>query len=81
MTSSAKMEAADRASLAAAEGAAESTRTDGAGIRAQDGDEPEGDRLNERVEKRIMDIETGKVKMKRYTIDEYMRHLDDAVGG
>ena len=81
MTSLAKMEAADRAGLAAAEGAAESTRTDGVGIRAQDEDEPEGGRLNERVEKRIMDIETGKVKMKRYAIDEYMRHLDDVVGG
>ena len=81
MTSSAKAGTAGRAGLAAAEDAAESARTDIAGIRAQEEDEPEGDRLNKRVEKRIMDIEAGKVKMKRYTIDEYMRHLDDMLGG
>ena len=80
MTSLAGAGTADRAGLAAAEDAAESAKASGAGIRAQE-DELEGDRLNERVEKRIMDIETGRVKMKRYTIDEYMRHLDDIQGG
>ena len=60
----AKVGTAGRTGLAAAEDAAEPAKTDGAGVRAQEGDEPECDRLNERVEKRTMD-ETGKVKMKR----------------
>ena len=81
MTSLAGAGTADRAGLAAAEDAAEPAKASGAGIRAQEEGELEGDRLNERVEKRIMDIETGRVKMKRYTIDEYMLHLDDILGG
>lgn len=81
MTSLAKMEAADRAGLAAAEGAAESAGTDGAGVRAQEEDEPEGDRLNKRVEQLFLDIEAGKVKTTLYTFDEYMRHLDSIRDG
>ncbi len=47
-----------------------------------DGDSgAEGDLLNERVEKRIMDIEAGRVKMRRYTLDEHIRHLDEMLGG
>lgn len=81
MTSLAKAEMATRESLAAAEDAAEPARTSGMGLGTQEEDEPEGDRLNERVERRIMDIEEGRVQMKRYTFDEYMRHLDDVLGG
>ena len=81
MASLAEAEAVGRAGLAAAEDAAEPARTDCTGLGAQEGDEPEGDRLNERVERRIMDIEAGRVKMTRYTFDEYMRHLDDVLGG
>ena len=29
------------------------------------------------LEKRVKDIEEGRVEMKRYTLDEYMRHLDE----
>lgn len=76
MAALAKAGAAYRASLAAAKDAAGCAETSGMGISAQeDGDK--GGRLNERIEKRIMDIEAGRVKMKRYTFDEYMRHLDD----
>ena len=81
MTSLAKMEAADGVGLAAAEGAAESARTDGAGVRAQKEDEPEGDRLSERVEQLLLDIETGKVKTKVYTLEEHMRYLDSIRDG
>ena len=81
MTTSAKAGAFGNASLAAAGDAAESAKTDDAGIRAQEGDEPEGDRLSEEVEQLLMDIKTGKVKTTVYTFDEYMRHLDDIRGG
>ena len=56
-----------------------SEETGNTNFRAQD--EAEGDRLSEQVEKRIMDIKMGRVKMTRYTPDEYMRHLDDILGG
>ena len=81
MTSLAKAETGSRASLAAAEDGAEPARASGMGLGTQEGGEPEGDRLNERVERRIMDIEAGRVQMKRYTFDEYMRRLDDVLGG
>ena len=64
-----------------AEGAAVPTAADCASPVAQDESEAEGDRLNERVERRIADIETGKVKMRRYTLGEHMRHLDDMLDG
>ena len=75
MTSLAKVGSVDGAALAAAEDAAKSAKTGGAPICVQD-DEPEGDRVNKRVEKLLMDIETGKVKTTVYTFDEYMRYLD-----
>lgn len=81
MTSLAKAEMGSRASLAADEDAAEPARTGDMGLGTREGDEPEGDLLNERVERRIMDIEAGRVQMKRYTLGEYMRHLDDVLGG
>ena len=73
----------DRASAAAAVAAGGAPGPAGANamnVRALEKDEPEGDRLNERVEKRLMDIEAGKVKLNRYTLDEYMRHLDGILG-
>ena len=76
MTTLAEAGTAGRTSLAAAKGDAESARADGTGIRAQEEDEPEGDRLNERVEQLLLDIETGKVKTKVYTLEEHMRYLD-----
>ena len=81
MATSARAGAVDNASLAAARDAAESAKTDDARIRAQEGDEAEGDRLSEEVEQLLMDIKTGKVKTTLYTFDEYMRHLDDIRGG
>ena len=81
MASLAKARANGRTRRAAARVAQESAKADAMSIPVQEEDEPEGDRLNERVEKRIMDIETGNVKMKRYTFDEYMRHLDDILDG
>ena len=80
MAALAKAGAAYRASLAAAKDAAGCAEANGMGISAhEDGDK--GGRVNERIERRIMDIEVGRVKMKRYTFDEYMRHLDDMLGG
>ena len=76
MPTSARAGADDNASLAVAGGAAESARTDDASIRAQEGDETEGDRLSEEVEQLLMDIKTGKVKTTVYTLDEHMRYLD-----
>ena len=76
MTSLAKAGVADRASPAAAEGAAEPAGADGVGIRAQEEDAAEGDRLNERVEQLLLDIDTGKVKTTLYTFEEYMGYLD-----
>lgn len=67
------------ATLAATKGVAVSEKTGNASLGAQE--EAEGGRLSERVEKRIMDIEMGRVKMTRYTLNEYMRHLDDILGG
>ena len=81
MTSLAKVGTMDGAGLATVKEAATSARTGAASIRAQDKADDEGGRLNERIEKRIMDIETGKVKMKRYTIDEHVRYLDEMLGG
>lgn len=40
-----------------------------------------GERMNPRLEKRVMDIEMGRIQMTRYTPDEYMRHLDEILGG
>ena len=60
--------------------ASESAKTDDPARRAaeeeEDEDEPEGDRLSERVEKLLMDIKAGKVKTTVYTFDEHMRYLD-----
>ena len=75
MTSLAEAGTAGRTSLAAAKGAAEPGRADGAVISAQEVGEPEGDRLNERIEQLLLDIETGKVKTKVYTMEEHMRTL------
>ena len=76
MTPLAEVGTADRASLAAAEDAAESTKTCDVTTSAQEEDEPEGDRLSEQVEQLLMDIKTGKVKTTVYTFDEHMRYLD-----
>lgn len=38
-------------------------------------------RMTPQLEKRVMDIEMGRVQMTRYTLDEYMRHLDETLGG
>lgn len=81
MTSLAKVETAGRTGPAAAEDVAETAKTAGAGVRAQEGDEPEGDRLSEQVEQLLLDIETGKVKTTLYTFDEYMRYLDSIRDG
>ena len=78
MASLTKTGTASGAALAAAKGAAVPEGTGDAGLGAQD--EAECGRLSKQVEKRIMDIETGKVKMTRYTLNEYMRHLDDILG-
>lgn len=75
LASLAKVGTVDRTSLAAVEDAAESATTGDASVCAQD-DKPEGDRVNKRVEKLLMDIKTGKVKTTVYTFDEYMRYLD-----
>ena len=81
MAASAKAGAVGNASLAAAGDAAEPAKTDDAGVRAQEEEEPEGDRLSEEVEQLLVDIKTGKVETTAYTFDEYMRHLDDIRGG
>ena len=39
------------------------------------------ERMTPQLEKRVMDIEMGRVQMTRYTLDEYMRHLDEILGG
>ena len=40
-----------------------------------------GERMTPELEKRVMDIEMGRVKMTRYTPDEYMRHIEEVLGG
>lgn len=77
----AKMEIAESAGFVSVESAVAPTKPHGASPPAQNESEAEGDRLNERVEKRIADIEAGKVKMKRYTLDEHVRYLDDMLDG
>lgn len=37
--------------------------------------------MTPQLEKRVMDIEMGRVQMTRYTLDEYMRNLDETLGG
>ena len=81
MTSLAKAGTIDGTGLATVKEAVPSAKVDGASTLAQDEADDESGRLNERIEKRIMDIETGKVKMKRYTIDEHVRYLDEMLGG
>ena len=81
MTSQAKAGAVDGASPAAIEGAGVPAEAGDAGAQAHGGSGAEGGILNERVEKRIMDIEAGRVKMRRYTLDEHIRHLDEMLGG
>lgn len=66
---------------AAAGSGAPPARAGGAGIRAQGEPEAEGGRLNERVERRIADIEAGRAKMKRYTLGEHLRYLDSLLDG
>lgn len=78
MASVTKARTVGGATLAVAKDAAVPEKTGDADFRAQD--EPKGGRLSEQVEKRIMDIEMGRVKMTRYTLNEYMRHLDDILG-
>ena len=39
------------------------------------------ERMTPELEKRVMDIEMGRVKMTRYTPDEYMRHLEKILDG
>lgn len=78
MASVTKARTVGGATLAVAKDAAVPEKTGNADFRAQDG--AKGGRLSEQVEKRIMDIEMGRVKMTRYTLDEYMRHLDDILG-
>ena len=81
MTSQARAGAVDSASPAATEGVGAPTEAGDAGAQAHGGSGADGDILNERVEKRIMDIEAGRVKMRRHTLDEHMRHLDEMLGG
>ena len=61
-------------------GAADPIKAAGQDRRAEEEDEPEGDRLSEQVEQLLMDIKTGKVNTTVYTFDEYMRYLDDIRG-
>ena len=81
MTSLVKARTVGGVSSSAIEGASVSVKVGGVSPQTQGDSEAEGNRLNERVEKRIMDIETGKVKMRRYTLDEHVRYLDDMLGG
>ena len=81
MASQAKAGAVDGASLATAEGVGMPAKAGDAGAQMDGDSGAEDGLLNERVEKRIMDIETGRVKMRRYTLDEHIRHLDEMLGG
>ena len=44
-------------------------------------EDDDGERMTEYLRKRVADIESGRVKSKTYTLDEYMRHLDKVLGG
>lgn len=81
MTSLAKDGGAGGASPGPVGSAAESTAADDASRYVREEDEPEGDRLSERVEKLLMDIKTGKVRTTTYTLDEHMRYLDKIRNG
>lgn len=48
---------------------------------ADSDEDDDGERMTEYLKKRIADIESGGVKSKTYTLDEYMRHLDKVLGG
>ena len=80
MTSQAKAGAVDGASPATGEHPGVPAKAGDAGTQVHGVSGAEVDILNERVEKRIMDIETGRVKMRRYTLDEHVRHLDEMLG-
>ena len=81
MTSLAKAGTAKRASPATAEDAAEAAKADDVTISAQEEDGPEGDRLSEEVEQLLLDIKSGKVKTKVYTLEEHTRFLDSIRDG
>jgi hypothetical protein len=34
------------------------------------------DKLNPKIEKILEDIDSGKIKTKKYTVDEYLKHVD-----
>ena len=78
MTALTKVVATGSTGSAPTGSASEYAKTDDPARRAaeEEEDEPEGDRLSERVEKLLMDIKAGKVKTTVYTFDEHMRYLD-----
>jgi hypothetical protein len=37
------------------------------------------DKLNPKIEKILKDIDSGKIKTKKYTVDEYLKHVDEVL--
>ena len=81
MTSLPKVGTVDSADPVEAEDAPESTKTGDMTVHAQEEDEPEGDRLSEEVEQLLLDIKSGKVKTKVYTLEEHTHFLDSIRDG
>ncbi|MGQ0772765.1 MAG: hypothetical protein ACT4NT_08360 [Nitrososphaerota archaeon] len=37
------------------------------------------DKLNPKIEKILEDIDSGKIKTTKYTVDEYLKHVDEVL--
>lgn len=44
-------------------------------------DDDDGEHMTEYLERRVAYLESGRAKTTTYTLDEYMRHLDEILGG
>ena len=46
-----------------------------------DGDDDDGEHMTEYLERRVAYLESGRAETTTYTLDEYMRYLDEILGG
>lgn len=44
-------------------------------------DDDDGEHMTEYLKRRVAYLESGRAKTTTYTLDEYMRHLDEILGG
>ena len=50
-------------------------------MEAPEDDDDDGEHMTEYLKRRVAYLESGRAKTTTYTLDEYMRHLDEILGG